>query len=227
MNGNETKKELLEKLKQAYQDASKYDEQKNVCEAIQKRLAGNADAKGKTASKNRTIGIVAGIVAGLFVGTIFPYGLYNDILEAGAPLFFTLTPIVSMAIPGIVVGIIVTKSLKKRLGVYDKQEIEIRKEFDAAFQVLQQISDTNKRTHSYIPPKYLNITHIQMLYDILTYGRADNWKEALNVLEQDLHNKRMENEMRHTACVQEQTLKAANEAACLAQQAIDEVRWRN
>lgn len=66
-----------------------------------------------------------------------------------------------------------------------------------------------------------------MLYDILTYGRADNWKEALNVLEQDLHNKRMENEMRHTACVQEQTLKAANEVACLAQQAIDEVRWRN
>lgn len=28
MNGNETKKELLENLKQAYQDASKYDEQK-------------------------------------------------------------------------------------------------------------------------------------------------------------------------------------------------------
>ena len=30
-----------------------------------------------------------------------------------------------------------------------------------------------------------------------------------------------------TACVQEQTLKAANEVSCLAQQAIDEVRWRN
>lgn len=66
-----------------------------------------------------------------------------------------------------------------------------------------------------------------MLYDIVSYGRADSWKEALNVLEQDLHNKRMENSMNNTARVQEQTLKAANEAACLAQQAIDEVRWRN
>ena len=74
MSGNETKKELLENLKRAYQDASKYDKQKNVCEAIQKRLANNADAKNKTVSTNRTIGIVAGIVAGLFVGTIFPYG---------------------------------------------------------------------------------------------------------------------------------------------------------
>lgn len=225
MNGNETKKELLENLKRAYQDASKYDEQKNVCEAIQKRLAGNADAKGKTASKNRTIGIVAGIVAG-FIGTIFRQTI---ILGANPPFTFLIifNPITCLVIPGIVVGIIVTKSLKKRLDVYDTQEIEIRKEFDAAFQVLQQISDTNKLTHSYIPPKFLNSTHIKMLYDILTYGRADSWKEALNVLEQDLHNNRMENEMRHTACVQEQTLKAANEAACLAQQAIDEVRWRN
>lgn len=217
--------ELLKKLEQAYQDASKYDEQKNVCEAIQKRLAGNADAKDKTASTNRTIGIVAGIVAG-FIGTIFRQSI---ILDANPPFIFLVifNPITCLVIPGIVVSIVVTKSLKKRLDVYDKQEIEIRKEFDAAFQVLQQISDTNKRTHSYIPPKCLNTTHIKMLYDILIYGRADSWKEALNVLEQDLHNKRIENEMRHTACVQEQTLKAANEAACLAQQAIDEVRWRN
>lgn len=227
MNDNEIKKELLDKLQQAYQDASKYNEQKNVCGDIQKRLAENATAKGMAESKNRNIGIAVGIASGLFIGTIFPYGLHHDILKAGAPLIFSLAPIISMIIPGIIVGRVVIKMLRQRLCVFNKKEIEICKEFDSAFQVLEQIFDKNKRTHSYIPPKYLNTSHIKMLYDIVSYGRADSWKEALNVLEQDLHNKRMENSMNNTARVQEQTLKVANEAACLAQQAIDEVRWRN
>lgn len=222
-----TKDELLCKLRLAYQDTLRYDEQKNVCGATHKQLTDNTNARDKAASTNRAIGIATGIAGGLFIGTIFPYALYNDIIKAGAPLIFTLTPIITMAISGIAVGIIVTKSLKKRLCIYDKREIELQKEYDLSYQALRQLAEKNRQTHSFIPLKHLNTEHIQMLCDILYYGRADSWKETLNVLEQDLHNKHIENEIRHTARIQERTLEAANEAAYLAQQAIDDVRWHN
>ena len=79
-----------------------------------------------------------------------------------------------------------------------------------------------------IPPKYLADTEIlQQLYDILDFGRADSWKEALNVLEMDLHNKRMEDDAKNAGRLQEQMLQSIKNTEYQAQRTADMIALQN
>lgn len=221
------KDELLKKLQRAYDDVVKIDEQRKHCNDIRNRITANENARLITISKNRTIGVAAGIAVAIMVAVIFPYGLYNNMLDAGAPKLFYFSPLIAMVVPGAIFGIMVTKFLKKNLAVFDEKKIEIENELAEAERILDNMAIVCKNTHSFIQTKFLNTTHLKQLYDILAYGRADDWKEALNVFEQDLHNQKIEANSKHAAICQEQALAAAKNAAFQAQRAADMLEWQN
>ncbi len=225
------KEELLKTLKGASKYVESVYEQERVCDGIKNTIKEIEKSKERELSNKKTIGIVAGIAVGIFCGMIFPYDLYNYLLDAGAPKFFYFAPLVAIIVPGIIVGIIVTKVLKNKLisnSKYDKQIAEQKIALQEADELYCAMAHNAGVLFPQIPPKYLADTKIlQQLYDILDFGRADSWKEALNVLEIDLHNKRTEDDMKHNAYVQEQMLKTLKNKEYQAQKTADMVAMQN
>ena len=228
------KEELLKTLKGARGYVESVYEQERVCDGIKDTIKNIEKDKENTKFKNaliyRGIGIVIAIIIiemGGAIGASMISGIGN--LE-GKDWLLPIIVIPTLLV-GVIVGVIVSKILKKRLSgnlkKFDDQIAEQQAELNQAQTAYNNIIYQCKVIHSFIPPQYLNTATIQKLYNILQYGRADSWKEALNVLEMDLHNKRMEDDMKHNVHVQEQMLKTLKNTEYQAQKTADMVAMQN
>ncbi|WEG74378.1 helix-turn-helix domain-containing protein [Vagococcus intermedius] len=57
----------------------------------------------------------------------------------------------------------------------------------------------NSSIRSYVPQNYFNLFSLEYMYGILLNKRANNLTEAINVYEQDMHNRRIESIQRESA----------------------------
>ncbi len=206
-------------------------EQERVCNEIKVKIKEIEKTKEKQIENTKAIGIAAGIAIGIFCGIIFPYDLYNHLLDAGAPKFLYFAPLAAMIVPGIAGGMIVAKILKTKLRnnpKYDEQIAEQKIALEEADSLYFAMAHNAGALFPQIPPNYLADTEIlQQLYDILDFERADSWKEALNVLELNLHNKRMEEEAILAQHRQEQMLQTLRNTEYQAQRTADMVAMQN
>lgn len=128
---------------------------------------------------------------------VFSYS-YEDIIAA--------TIFSSTIIPGIILIISYVKRFKKHnleMAQYLKRYDELSEEL-----YIHYIGYKNCP----IGPEYTNPSNLQVIYQTIVSGRADTTKEALNVLVEDAHRKKMEDLAEATA----QYAKAAAQASAKA-----------
>lgn len=115
-----------------------------------------------------TLAKVIVVIVGLLIIALIPYicfGKLGDFIKGGVPFFILLAIMIWLSVIN-----------KKKL---NENRAETQKILDSA-------------ELSFIPVSYLNSFDIIGIYKVLLDMRADTFKEAVNVWEQDKHNMVME-----------------------------------
>ena len=229
------KEELLKTLKGARGYVESVYEQERVCDGIKDTIKNIEKDKENTKFKNaliyRGIGIVIAIII-IEMGGAIGASMISGIGNLEGKDWLLPIVVVPTLLAGVIVGIIVSKILKKMLSgnlkKYDEQIAEQKIALQQSDELYCAMAHNAGVLFPQIPPKYLADTEIlQQLYDILDFGRADSWKEALNVLEMDLHNKRMEDDAKNAGRLQEQMLQSIKNTEYQAQRTADMIALQN
>lgn len=151
----------------------------------------------------------------------------------------------SMQTKGLYISMISAFFLRIPLHRFIRKRQEKKDNYEARIEKQQQILEQHRNktveilnTHlqelSVIPEIYFQkykvdqlVVIANMLYEILAYGRADSKKEALNVLENDLHNMRMEAGQQELLSSNSVIQQNSEYAAFQAKRAADYIAWQN
>lgn len=135
---------------------------------------------------------------------VFSYS-YEDIIP-GVVFSATIIP-----------GIILVLSYVKRFKSHNKEMAYCLKRFDELSNELYIHYISYKNCP--IGPEYTNPSNLQVIYQTIVSGRADTTKEALNVLVEDAHRKKMEDLAETTARYAQAAAQASASAASSARTA--------
>lgn len=120
------------------------------------------------------------------------------------------------------------EKLKKYCSNYEVQTETIYREAKAVL-----ASDKWKEAKTIINPSYLDVDSIILLIEYLTYGRANTWKEACNLLEDERYKATMINLNMAQLSTQQQMLETQNELVNLTVESIElqkeslELQWES
>lgn len=180
--------------------------------------------------------IILEIFACYIALAIIPASIFGYLLKSSTLL--------SICVPmSFIIAIFIRIPLHKRIYErFSKKEInDYEERIQKQKQILEQyrnetshILNSNLETLSVIPQFYFQkykvdelVEVVNMLYEILASERADSKKEALNILENDLHNLRMELAQSEILAQQAAIQQSAEYAAWQAQKTADYIAWQS
>ncbi|MCD7727706.1 MAG: hypothetical protein LUH57_05110 [Ruminococcus sp.] len=143
--------------------------------------------------KNKTRGEIEKSVIALAIFALFLICMCFDITSSSriASLFEAIAFIVYFPLP-IVYAIYLHISLKKQNTKLSDYNEQLSQEIAALDNQSKQIYSQNIELIGDIPDNYCNVYSLEHLYDIVNNRRADNLMDAINIFEQDEHNRQMQ-----------------------------------
>ena len=132
---------------------------------------------------------------------------YNDVIAA---LWLVLM------VFGIVYPIIKLKKIKKEFIIIYQNETKPQMEkcldeIEEIKEAMEKFGETNKHLLAFLPSKYRNLEATSYMLMVVSDGRAETLKEAMNLYEEQLHRWKMEDLAQKNAEIQEYMADALDE----------------
>lgn len=207
--------QTLEYLKQASEISHKVNGVQNDINYIYKQMASAKQMYNPSYTftiLSATLGWLPGLFLGIFISALF------SMKKGGGTIALTLAAVGY----GLLLGYAIyydNNRNNRRKQQQNERLAELQKEVNYRNDWISSYLDKHIDVVSKVPPKYFYPIAIDYFVEVISNGRADTLKEAMNLFEEQLHRWKIEDMTKSAMIAQQQT--AANSAAIRTSSAIN------